>query len=161
MSTFISLFISWFQPFLSPLSLPCPPLPYPIMSWTNLNLLFGCEHDQVRPLWKQLHWNRFLRWHWKPCQGSFLFLFWLYRKAPLSPPPLPPYPARTTQSSYGHGRVWSFRVCFCCGVSMSRLMQGKGSIVPILEKKSWYRGESSCRSAPADNTTMSDVHETE
>lgn len=39
-----------------------------------------------------------------------------------------------TQSSWRHGGVWSFRVCFCCGVSVSRLMQGKGRFVPILEK---------------------------
>lgn len=152
LTTFIPLvhllFLSLNKP-LSPPKLPTiipasPPLPY---KWVeaNLSLLCGCVLHQVRPLLKQLRWTRFLCCFWKPCQAFFLFYFDCIERLhyhPPSPQNHPPTPTHTTQSSSMHWGVWSFRVCFCCGVSVSRLMQGKGSCVPILEK-SWYRGESS------------------
>lgn len=105
-----------------------PPIP---MSWTNLNLLFGCEFDQVRPLWKQLHWNRFLCWHWKPCQALFLFFFILtVSKGSIISP-------HTTHSLEESGVSWFVFVV----VSFKQTNAGQGQRC-ALPGRSWYRGES-------------------
>lgn len=114
------------QPILSPLSLPCfssrtNELSYPRPP-VGLRIRTGAA--AVKSSCIENIFSAGVETNARP---AFFFILTVL-KGSIIPPP------RTTQSSWRHGGLWSSRVCFCCGVSVSRLMQGKGRIGPILER---------------------------
>lgn len=111
-----------------------PPLPYQWAELTSTSCLAGnvtrcglCE--------KQLHWKRFLHWHWKHCQASFLCYFDCIERLHYSPPLQNPQLLQAWRGLEFQGLflLWFLR-------EQTNAGQGQHCTHP---GKSWYRGECS------------------